>query len=126
MALDETVRAHLKELGNALNEAVSSSSRVHEILARLREADYHAHLVLDATVALEKRGKQAKASLPSIRRGGLPKAHEGREGREVPFVINVKDLGFLKSVGIDPTRPGRSRQRPGHAVRLRSTVSRRG
>lgn len=119
MALDETVRAHLKELGNALNEAVSSSHKVHEILARIREADYDAHLVLDATVALERRGRQSRAALPSIRRGGHAK------DREVAFKIDVKDLGILKALGIDPTRQARGKARPGHAVRLRSTVSRR-
>ncbi len=123
MALDEKVKAHLKELGNALNEAVSASAKVHEILARLREADYDAYLVLDATVALERRGRRATAALPSIRRGGLPHRRDDREG--TPFQINVKDLGFLKSVGIDPTRPVRARRRPSGTVTLRSTVSRR-
>ena len=37
MALDERTRAALRELGNALNEAISSSERVHEILQRIRE-----------------------------------------------------------------------------------------
>jgi hypothetical protein len=125
MALDERTRAALRELGNALNEAISSSARVHEILERIREDGNEAYLVLDATVALEKRGRRAQASLPSIRRGGSARREEG-EG--AGFKIDVKDLHFLRSVGIDPTRAPRAprgRRRPGTTVTLRSTVAKR-
>jgi hypothetical protein len=125
MALDERTRAALRELGNALNEAISSSERVHEILQRIREDGNDAYLVLDATVALETRGRRAQAALPSIRRGG----HARREEAEgASFKIDVKDLHFLRSVGIDPTRAPRAprgRRRPGTTVSLRSTVAKR-
>jgi len=126
MALDERTRAALRELGNALNEAVSSSARVHEILQRIREEGNEAYLVLDATVALEKRGHRAQAALPSIRRGGQQARREETEG--AGFKIDVKDLHFLRSVGIDPTRAPRAprgRRRPGNTVTLRSTVAKR-
>ena len=125
MALDERTRAALRELGNALNEAISSSERVHGILQRIREDGSDAYLVLDATVALETRGRRAQAALPSIRRGG----HARREEADgTGFKIDVKDLHFLRSVGIDPTRAPRAprgRRRPGTTVRLRSTVAKR-
>jgi hypothetical protein len=128
MALDEKVRAYLRELGAALNEAVSSSEKVHEILAKVKAEGYGVYLVLDATVALEKRGRRSSAVLPSIRRGALQSARaEDGEGRTVEtavFQINVKDLSFLRSVGIDPTRPIRARRRPA-TVTLRSTVAKR-
>lgn len=119
MALDEKTRAHLRDLGAALNEAISSSPKVHEILAKMRAEGNDAYLVLDATVALEKRGRKAQASLPSIRRGGIPR----EEG--AAFQISVKDLNFLRSVGIDPTRPIRATRRPHNAVTLRSTVAKK-
>jgi len=125
MALDETTRAALRELGKALNAAVSSSTAVQEILQRLREEGHEPYLVLDATVALEKRGRRAEATLPSIRRGGHPRREEA-EGAS--FKIDVKDLHFLRSVGIDPTRATRAprgRRRPGTTVSLRSTVAKR-
>lgn len=125
MSLDEKTRAALRELGKALNEAVSSSAEVHEILQRLREDGHEPYLVLDATVALERRGRSARAALPSIRRGGHPRREEG-EG--ATFKIDVKDLHFLRSVGIDPTRAPRAprgRRRTGTTVTLRSTVAKR-
>jgi hypothetical protein len=124
MALDEKVRGYLKELGAALNQAVASSEKVHEILAKVRAEGYDAYLILDATVALDKRGRRSSASLPSIRRGALNSVRD--ETDTAVFQINVKDLGFLRSVGIDPTRPIRARRRPGATITLRSTVAKRG
>ncbi|HEX7528628.1 MAG TPA: hypothetical protein VF425_05925 [Thermoanaerobaculia bacterium] len=130
MALDDKVRAYLRELGAALNEAVSSSEKVHEILAKVKAEGYGVYLVLDATVALEKRGRRSSAALPSIRRGALQAASaagdgEGSTVERAVFQINVKDLSFLRSVGIDPTRPIRARRRPQAAVTIRSTISKR-
>lgn len=161
MALDEQVRAMLKELGAALNEAVSSSEKVHGLLDRLREEGYEPYLCLDAKVALDKRGRRAEASLPTIRRGAhgaQPKvgsaSHASHASRgsaaarkskaaarasaaisaaeaeeaaaaEGTFLIDRRDLGILQSLGIDPTRPVRSRRRPEAAVAIRSTVSRK-
>ena len=131
MALDERTRAALRELGNALNEAVSSSARVHEILQRIREEGSEPYLVLDATVALEGRERKARAALPSIRRGGPARREQTEETGEnegTTFKIDVKDLHFLRSVGIDPTRAlraPRGRRRPGTTVSLRSTVAKR-
>jgi hypothetical protein len=123
MALDEKTRALLRELGAALNHAISSSEKVHEILARVKGEGYEPYLVLDATVALDKRGRKTSAALPSIRRGSL---HSQRQETEnAVFQINVKDLSFLRSVGIDPTRPIRARRRPPTTVTMRSTISKR-
>lgn len=131
MALDDKVRAYLRELGAALNEAVSSSQKVHDILAKVKAEGYGVYLVLDATVALEKRGRRSSAALPSIRRGALQAARAADDGEgattveRAVFQINVKDLSFLRSVGIDPTRPIRSRRRPQAAVTIRSTIAKR-
>ncbi len=127
--MDDKVRAYLRELGAALNEAVSSSEKVHEILAKVKAEGYGVYLVLDATVALEKRGRRSSAALPSIRRGALQTARAAGDGEgtveTAVFQINVKDLSFLRSVGIDPTRPIRARRRPAATVTLRSTVAKR-
>jgi hypothetical protein len=122
MALDDRVRAHLKELGSALNEAVSASARVHEILAKVKSEGYEPYLVLDATIALDRRGRRSSASLPSIRRGNPSRG----DGEGTTFQINVKDLNLLRSLGIDPTRPVRAGRRGAATVTIRSTVSRKG
>ncbi len=122
MALDDKVRSHLKDLGSALNEAVSASARVHEILGRVKAEGYEPYLILDATIALDRRGHRSSASLPSIRRGTPTRG----DGDGATFQINVKDLNLLRALGIDPTRPARARRRAAGAVTMRSTVSRKG
>ncbi len=121
MALDAEIRSLLKELGAALNESISSSAKVNEVLGRIRAIDYEVYLILNATVAIEKLGERRSATLPSIRRGAPPQ----KSDRDSPaFQINVKDLNFLKTVGIDPTRSVRSR-RPSPDLTFRSSVYRR-
>ncbi len=68
--------------------------------------------------------RRSQAALPSIRRGGLSRDRE-EGGETAVFQINVKDLSFLRSVGIDPTRPIRARRRPGTTVTLRSTIAKK-
>jgi len=122
MALDERTRGILKELGNALNAAVSSSEKVHEILAKVREEGFEAYLILDATVALDKRGRRSSAHLPSIRRGAPPRG----DAETAVFQITVKDLNLLRALGIDPTRPIRARRAASATtVTMRTTVARR-
>ena len=132
MPLDESVRGTIKELGTALNEAISASAKVHELLDRLREEGYEPYLCLDAKVALDRRGRRSQAALPSIRRGGrvshrgdADDANEAGEAAAATFRIDRKDLVILQSLGIDPTRPVRARRRPEAAVAVRSTVARK-
>jgi hypothetical protein len=121
MALDENVRNELKELGSAINEAISESGRVHEIMEKIRALGQDPYLILDVTVALERLGERTEASLPSIRRGALSSHKKAPENAS--FQINVKDLKLLKSLGIDPTKPVRARRRPASAFSARSTIS---
>src|ERR1035441_5792555 len=96
MALDDKVRAYLRDLGAALNEAVSSSEKVHEILAKVKAEGYGVYLVLDATVALEERGRRSSAALPSIRRGALQTARglgDGEGGTVETAVFQINEIG---------------------------------
>lgn len=105
--MDERLKELLKELGDALNEAISGSSEVNEQIQKIRDEGYDLYVILDATIGVERAGEEgepstaaeqeATASAPLQQRLALP-------GAEVQFRINVNDLAFLRSVGIDPTR----------------------
>jgi hypothetical protein len=63
-------------------------------------------MVLDAKVGVNRReGRGGSRS-----RGGSVRSHEAPSEERAAFRINVKDLRFLKSVGIDPTRKVRNRR----------------
>lgn len=107
MELNDHLREMLKELGQAINESISGSGRVHESIQRIRNEGYNLYMVLDAKVGVNRResrrSRRAAAALPA-------RAVEDDSGQErASFRINVKDLRFLKSVGIDPTRKVRRR-----------------
>jgi len=115
MELNDHLREMLKELGQAINESISGSGRVHESIQRIREEGYNLYMVLDAKVGVNRR-ESAKN-----RRGAededAPAAEASAE--RATFRINVKDLRFLRSVGIDPTRKVRARR--GVTVRVGAT-----
>jgi hypothetical protein len=112
MELSEHLRAMLKELGQAINESISGSGRVHESIQKIRDEGYNLYMVLDAKVGVNKReGKTGRT-----RRAVVAVPEDGEEtatpsGRAA-FRINLKDLRILKSLGIDPTRKVRARKTP--------------
>lgn len=104
----------LKELGDAINDSVSESDRVHETIEKLRDHGYRLFLNLDARIGIEKDEAFSADS-------------DGLAEEEVPpasFRIDFRDLRLLKSLGIDPTRKVRSRRisRPGSRSASASAV----
>lgn len=111
MELNDHLREMLKELGQAINESISGSGRVHDSIQRIRDEGYNLYMVLDAKVGVNKRDGRGSRGRSSGSRG----EHAVSEERAA-FRINVKDLRFLKSVGIDPTRKVRNRRTPNARV----------
>ena len=118
MEINDDLREMLKELGQAINESISGSGRVHESIQRIRDEGYNLYMVLDAKVGVNRRAPRAG----SRRRSSAPESGNGAApaGQQAAFRINIKDLRFLKSVGIDPTRKVRARR----GVTSRLTVRR--
>jgi hypothetical protein len=104
MELNDHLRKMLKELGQAINESISGSGRVHDSIERIRDEGYDLYMVLDAKVGVNRRAG-------SRRRGASSEetVQTSKSGERAEFRINIKDLRFLKSVGIDPTRKVRAR-----------------
>lgn len=105
MELNEHLRQMLKELGQAINESISGSGKVHDSIQRIRDEGYNLYMVLDAKVGVNRRnGSRRRLTAP------MPDEDSAPSVQRAEFRINVKDLRFLKSVGIDPTRKVRRRQ----------------
>ena len=111
MELSEHLRAMLKELGQAINESISGSGRVHDSIRKIRDEGYNLYMVLDAKVGMNKGEGKSRA-----RRGAALASAEPEEAssasERAAFRINLKDLRLLKSLGIDPTRKVRNRKAP--------------
>ena len=109
MELSDHLRAMLKELGQAINESISGSGRVHDSIQKIRDEGYNLYMVLDAKVGVNKReGKSRRRAVASAE----PEEDSSVSAERAAFRINLKDLRFLKSLGIDPTRKVRTRKAP--------------
>ena len=130
MAVDQRVKQMMEELGKALAQAIRTSSDVSEAIRKIRHRGMSPHLILSCERGVEDRLEDRGNGMPV--HGGadaLPSgAAEEPSPGESEFRLNGRDVALLKSMGIDPTRRGRtprrrrraSRQRQGSAERRRS------
>ncbi|HWC65041.1 MAG TPA: hypothetical protein VG777_03080 [Thermoanaerobaculia bacterium] len=110
--MDAKLRAMLKELGDAINDSVSESDRVHETIEKLREHGYRLFLNLDARIGIERDEDFSGDDEENVESLSASASAE--------FRIDFRDLRFLKSVGIDPTRKVRTRRARATAARRRA------
>lgn len=95
--MEPRLKQLLEELTRSLCEAMAESPEVHDRLESIRREGYTLNLFLDCKRSGEDDGDHDRNS--SARRPLPPPT----------FRINGRDLAFLRSVGIDPTRRTRSR-----------------
>ncbi|HEY0787130.1 MAG TPA: hypothetical protein VGE86_00705 [Thermoanaerobaculia bacterium] len=108
--MDDRIRQLLKELGDAINESISESLDVNDRIQKIRDEGYNLYVVLDATIGLNREegaDATAGAGQQPERSVALTKSTRG----DAQFRIDISDLGFLRSIGIDPTRKVRSQRR---------------
>jgi len=103
--LKQKVNELLRDLGEALVDAIADSLEVNENLLRVQQAGYSLYLTVECRHEEQDVDERRRIPLKSHRdrlsgRGRLP---------EPVFKINTSDLRFLRSIGIDPTRKWRKR-----------------
>lgn len=96
--VDDQLRNLLAELSRSLYEALAESPEVGRKLDKIRQEGYSVYLLVDGN----RRG-ESKALTPPA----LP-----ARDREPEFRIDLQDLQFLRSIGIDPTRRLKRRRSP--------------
>lgn len=104
--MDDRIKQLLKELGDAINESISGSEDVNDRIQRIRDEGYNLYVVLDATIGLNREDEQQETGDETANTPQLPGRRE-----DVQFRIDITDLGFLRSIGIDPTRKVRAPKR---------------
>jgi hypothetical protein len=55
IVVNDRVKALLKELGDAISEAVTGSGQVESIMQAIRDNGYEAYLVLEANIAVQDK-----------------------------------------------------------------------
>ena len=80
----------MKELGEAINESLSDSEAIAEVVSRIKEGGYDIFLVLEATIGVSRPGEKStdKTSLVSTL------------STNAELKVSDQDLKFLKSLRI--------------------------
>jgi hypothetical protein len=95
----------MQELGNAINESLSESDRIADVIGEIRGAGYDVFLVLEATIGFNRRQESEEASADAE-----PEHRRSRE-RSYESSTTVKwtsqDQRFLKALRISLEEDGR-------------------
>ena len=88
----------MKELGEAINESLSESEQIGDVIAKIKTEGYDVFLVLEATVGFNKRDEHEEQHAPVL------------ANSEPAFKLNAQDLRFLKSLRISLEDPSTKRR----------------
>lgn len=106
MQLDDHLKQLLRDLGHAINDTVSESTRISEAISEVRAAGFEIVLKLDATIGLARRDPDDQKITTNDRRF-LESLHiqvdqeileDEKQTRK--FEMTPQDLRFLKSLKI--------------------------
>ena len=88
--MDPQLKQLMKELGDAINESLSDSEQISEVVSRIKEGGYDIFLVLEATSGVSKQGEKTpdKTSLVTTM------------SSNPELKVSDQDLKFLKSLRI--------------------------
>jgi hypothetical protein len=62
--VDQQLKELMKELGQAINESLSDSDQIAEVVSRIKEDGYDIFLVLEATIGVSKQGEKTSGKPP--------------------------------------------------------------
>jgi len=87
--VDKQLRSMIKELGDAINNSLSDSEQIAEVISRIKAGGYDVFVVLEATIGFnENDAGEERERLPVTRRSSAN------------FKMTSQDLKFLKSLRI--------------------------
>jgi hypothetical protein len=89
--LDDNFKRLIKELGTAINESVSDSEKISDVIGRIRAAGYDLFLVLEVTIGFNRRGETKMVHRQKIE----------HDVHHVPeFHLTNQDAQFLRALKI--------------------------
>jgi len=92
--VDDKLKQLMKELGGAINESLSESEPIAEVISRIKAGGYDVFLVLEATIGFNRRDDDERVRRPA----------SASRKTEAEFKINAQDQKFLKSLRISVDR----------------------
>jgi hypothetical protein len=86
--VDERLKSLMEQLGEAINNSLSDSEQIAEVIARIKAGGYDVFLVLEATIGFHERDEAAE-----------PTGVNGQRSA-ADFQVTSQDVRFLKSLRI--------------------------
>ena len=90
MQLDDNLKHLIKELGAAINDALSESKGINDAIQNVKDAGYDVFLVLEATIGFNKKPSTDAAS----------ETTDVEEIENAQLKVTGQDLKFLRSLKI--------------------------
>ncbi len=90
MELDDNLKKLMKDLGAAVNDALSDSEEISEAIQNVRNSGYDVFLVLEATIGFNRRSKTQSTE----------EIEDSVIRSEIDLKVNAQDMKFLKSLKI--------------------------
>ena len=90
LELDDNLKKLMKDLGEAINDALSDSTGISEAIQNVRDSGYDVYLVLEATIGFNRQAKEGEAE----------DEEEGVIRSDIQLQVNAQDMKFLKSLKI--------------------------
>lgn len=81
----------MKELGEAINDSLSDSEPISDVIAKIKAGGYDVFLVLEATIGFSKTDEsESSGQLGLVKKNNI----------DPEFKVNTQDMKFLKSLRI--------------------------
>jgi hypothetical protein len=90
LELDENFKRLIDELGQAINDSLSESEAISDVMARIRASGYDLFLILEVTIGFNKKDG------PDVRLA----RRERKASHRTHFQLTNQDAQFLRSLKI--------------------------
>ena len=93
--MDKRLKSMMRELGDAINNSLSDSEQIAEVISRIKAGGYDVFVVLEATIGFNKREDEIESAEPV------------RASIETQVKFTSQDAKFLKAlkISIDDDNP---------------------
>ena len=93
--MDKRLKSMMKELGDAINNSLSDSDEIAEVISRIKAGGYDVFVLLEATIGFNSQREEDTTR---------PTRHCLRRRLQRDFEMTSQDLKFLKSLRISVGR----------------------
>lgn len=87
--MDQRLQKLMQELGEAINESISDSDQIAEVISKIKAGGYDVFLVLEATIGFNRHDDDSEAVTVTPERAHEPELR-----------VSPQDVKFLKSLRI--------------------------